>query len=109
MYRVLLTQHTTSLNVNESAEGETIEEKLDRIVNNNEPITDGAPLIYQERDEQNWQTDIRSDKFEIMIEARDKIQRDAVTKNVNTLREAAAKEKGDNKSTDQNTGGNQET
>ena len=28
-------------------EGETIEQKVNRIVNNNEPITDGAPLYSQ--------------------------------------------------------------
>ena len=30
-------------------EGETIEQKVNRIVNNNEPITDGAPIIFTER------------------------------------------------------------
>ena len=30
-------------------EGETIEMKIERIVNNGEPISDSAPLIYTER------------------------------------------------------------
>ena len=30
-------------------EGETIEQKVNRIVNNNEPITDGAPIIFTDR------------------------------------------------------------
>ena len=33
----------------ECFEGETIEEKVNRIVNNNEPITDGAPIILRKR------------------------------------------------------------
>ena len=41
----------TGLNVNTSVEGETIETKINRIVNNKEPIKDGAPLIYTERKE----------------------------------------------------------
>ena len=35
----------------ETFEAETIEEKINRIVNNKEPITDGAPIIYTERKE----------------------------------------------------------
>lgn len=37
------------LKINASREGETIEEKVNRIVNNKEPIKDGAPLVYTER------------------------------------------------------------
>ena len=33
----------------ETFEGETIETKVNRIVNNGEPIKDGAPIIYTER------------------------------------------------------------
>lgn len=36
----------TKIRVNKSVEGETIEMKMRRIVDNKEPITDGAPLIY---------------------------------------------------------------
>ncbi len=36
----------TSIRCNDSTQGETIEQKIERIVNNKEPITDGAPLIY---------------------------------------------------------------
>jgi hypothetical protein len=51
-------------------EGETIEEKVKRIVNNNEPITDGAPIIWQERKEGvNPAYDIRADKWDIALEA----------------------------------------
>ena len=66
----------TSLNVNTSYVGETIEEKIQRIVNNKEPITDGAPLVYTERkDGVQPQYDIRTDRFELAIEAMDKVQK----------------------------------
>ena len=39
----------TSLEVNESYEGETIETKVRRIMLNNEPITDTAPTIFTKR------------------------------------------------------------
>ena len=33
----------------ETYQGESIERKVQRIVNENEPIEDGAPIIFQER------------------------------------------------------------
>ena len=39
----------TSLRRLETREGETIETKVRRIMSNNEPIHDEAPLIYTER------------------------------------------------------------
>ena len=64
----------TTLKVNTAVEGETIEQKIERIVNNKEPIKDGAPLIYTERKEGiRPSTNIRTDRWEIAIEATDKI------------------------------------
>lgn len=60
--------------VNEAYEGERIEEKMERILNNNEPISDGAPLIYTERkDGVMAEYDIRADKWDIAIDAMDKV------------------------------------
>jgi predicted RNA-binding protein with PIN domain len=75
MYKVpIYTQ--TELSVHNTQEGETIEEKIERIVNNKEPIKDGAPLIYTERKEGiRPSTNIRTDRFEVAIEAADKIAR----------------------------------
>lgn len=43
-------------------------------MSNKEPITDGAPAIYTERrDGVEAQYDIRTDRFEIAIEAMDKV------------------------------------
>ena len=36
---------------NEYQEGESIENKVRRITENNEPITDGAPIIYTNRED----------------------------------------------------------
>ena len=64
----------TTLIHNDSYEGETIEKKIRRVVNNKEPITDGAPLIYTERKKGvEPQYDIRTDRFEIAVEAMDKV------------------------------------
>lgn len=74
---------STTLRENKSVEGETIETKMERIVNNKEPIKDGAPLIYTERKEGvRPSTNIRTDRFEIAAEAMDKI-----TKSVQATRE----------------------
>lgn len=65
--------HRTSLKVNTSVQGETIEEKIERIVNNNEPITEGAGLIYQTRDEGvKPEHDPRTDRFEIAADLADR-------------------------------------
>lgn len=55
-------------------EGERIEDKIARVVNNNEPITDGAPIIYTEyKDGVRPEYNLRTDKFELAIEAMDKV------------------------------------
>ena len=67
---------TTTLRVNKSYQGETIEMKINRILNNKEPITDGAPLIYTERkDGVNPAYDIRTDRWEIAVDAMDKVNK----------------------------------
>lgn len=63
----------TTLRVNDSYKGETIEQKINRIVNNKEPIKDGAPIIYTDRKNGvEPQYDIRTDRFEVAVEATDK-------------------------------------
>lgn len=62
-------------------EGETIEQKVHRIVNNNEPIKDGAPIIHTTRAEGiSAGYDIRTDRFEIALEATDYITKSNLTK-----------------------------
>ena len=48
MIKKVITNRTTIVRL-ESREGEIIEAKVRRIMSNNEPISDQAPLIYTER------------------------------------------------------------
>ena len=72
MYNFKIPKRTT-INVNESSEGETIEKKVKRIKINNEPIEDTAPTLYTLRgDGVLPETDVRADKWESAITAREK-------------------------------------
>ena len=58
----------------EKLEGEPIELKIERIVSNKEPISDGAPSIFTERkDGVVAAYNIRTDRFEVAAEAMDKV------------------------------------
>ena len=72
MYK-FITNKPTSITVNNSYEGETIEQKVRRIMLNNEPIEDTAPLLYTaKKDGVINETNIRNDKWEQMTESREK-------------------------------------
>lgn len=80
----------TSLRVNKSYEGETIENKINRIVNNKEPISDGAPVIYTERkDGVKPEYDIRHDKFEIALDAMNSVSKSHKEKREKSISERA--------------------
>ena len=70
----------TKFRINQSVEGETIEMKVRRIVDNKEPITDGAPLIYGPKGEIMAGHNIRTDRFEIAVEATDAISKVTIAK-----------------------------
>ena len=75
MIKKVITNRTTIVRL-ESREGETIEAKVRRIMSNNEPISDQAPLIYTERkDGINPDYDIRSDRFDYALDAMSKIEK----------------------------------
>ena len=58
----------------EFQEGESIESKVKRITENNEPITDGAPIIYTNRDDGVLPAyNIRTDRWEIAQQAMDAV------------------------------------
>lgn len=83
MYKQIKTP-TTSIRINNSVEGETIETKIMRITQNREPIKDGAPIIFQERKEGvNPAYDIRTDRFEVAIDAMDKVAKAYAAKREN--------------------------
>lgn len=95
MYKVPAIKKT-KLTINNTVQGETLEQKIERIVNNKEPIKDGAPLIYTERKEGvRASTNIRTDRFEIAIEGTDKI-----AKSYKARREERHKPKKDDTATD---------
>jgi hypothetical protein len=72
MYKKIKADNGT-LRVNKAYEGETIEQKVSRILNNKEPIKDGAPLIYTEREAGVLpELDPRTDRQELLIDAMDK-------------------------------------
>ena len=54
--------------------GESIETKVKRITENNEPITDGAPIIYTNRDDGVLPAyNIRTDRWDIAQQAMDAV------------------------------------
>lgn len=80
MYKKIKIQPST-LQVRDTVEGETIETKILRMVENKEPIKDAAPLIYQERKagvEAGY--NIRTDRFDIALDAMTIVHRSAQAK-----------------------------
>lgn len=72
---------TTSISSNKAKTGEYIEAKVRRILNNKEPIKDGAPRLFTERkDGVIPEYDIRTDKWESAVEATSKISQSHIDK-----------------------------
>lgn len=90
MHNKLLKIPKTKLIRNTDYVGETIEQKINRIVNNKEPIKDGAPIIYTDRkDGVQPQYDIRTDRWEIAADAMDKVSKSHLAKREHSLGERA--------------------
>jgi hypothetical protein len=71
----------TTIQRTEQYKGETIEQKIRRVTNNKEPITDGAPLVYTDRkDGVLPEYNPRADRWEEAIGATDLIQKQAIVK-----------------------------
>lgn len=84
------TPDKTTLKVNTSYEGETIEKKIARILNNKEPVKDGAPIIYTARkDGVQPQYDVRTDRWEQAIEATNYITKSKLAERQKNLGEQA--------------------
>lgn len=97
---VVRTNKSTSINLNQSVEGETIEQKIERIVQNKEPITDGAPLIYTDRkDGVEAGYNIKTDRFEIAVEAMDKVTKSNLAKRDNQPSMQVVKDNAEGEST----------
>ncbi len=77
-------RNRTGFNVYNTIEGETIEMKVERIVNNGEAIEDIAPTIYQPRREGvRPEYDIRTDRFEVAIDAMGAVEKSMITRREN--------------------------
>lgn len=64
--------------------GESIENKVRRITENNEPITDGAPIIYTNRDDGVLPAyNIRTDRFDIAQAAMEAVNQANLAKSKN--------------------------
>ena len=75
--------HETPMKSVETFEGEYIEEKIARVVENKEPIEDGAPIIYTERKDGVIPAyNIRTDKWDIALNAMDQVNKNWGTKNM---------------------------
>lgn len=75
MYKFKKQEYKSSLQSVEKLEGEPIEHKVERILNNGEPITDGAPEIFTDRKDGVLSAyNIRTDRWEIATDAMDKVQ-----------------------------------
>ena len=83
--------------------GETIEEKVNKIITQNEPIADGAQLNYTERkDGIRPEYDIRTDRFEHAIDAMERVTKTHLAKREERLKVV----KGGNESSGNESSGN---
>lgn len=73
--------YKTSFNVNKSVEGESIEQKVERIINNQEGIDDTVEIIYTDRrDGVKPEFNIRTDRWDLAIEASDLASKISIAK-----------------------------
>ena len=78
----------TLFKVNDSYEGVTIEQKIEKVMNSKEPIDETAPIIYTERKKGvQPEYNIRTDRFEIAIEAMDKVSKSYQAKREERMKE----------------------
>lgn len=73
--------NSTSLKVNKSYAADSLEIKLRKVLQTKEPIEQTSPVIYTERkDGVQPQYDIRTDRFEVAIEAMNKVTKSSRAK-----------------------------
>lgn len=78
----------------EPYEGVSIEKKVSKLIENNEPITDGAPIIYTEKKNGVLpQYDIRTDKWDIAQSAMDLANASKIAKSKGTKKPEEQQEK----------------
>lgn len=73
--------YKTTIVVDNLELGESIEDKMKRVTQTNEPIENEAPLIYTERkDGVLPECDIRTDRFEVAMEAMSAVEKSITAK-----------------------------
>ena len=79
--KTTIVKNNSRLKSIEIYEGESIETKCARILQNKEPITDTAPIIYTTKEDGVLPAyNIRTDRFDIAMDAYDKITRSSAKK-----------------------------
>jgi len=77
----------TRMELENTKVGETIEDKVTRLIQNKEPIKDGAPIIFTDRSHGvNPAYNIRTDRWEIAIDAMDRIAKMKITQKENVAK-----------------------
>jgi len=80
MYKTPI-MHKTLIKGEKPVEGESIEKKVRRLIENKEPIKDGSPLLYTERSKGvDPAHNIRTDRWEIATDAMDKVHKSKLAK-----------------------------
>jgi len=94
MYTKAIYQRT-GITRNIGTEGETIEQKVERVTTNKEPIKDGAPVVYTDRKDGVLPGyNIKTDRFEIALEAMDKVHASNKAKRENVAKMEVVKDGG---------------
>lgn len=79
--KVTIVKSKSQLKSVEVYEGETIETKVSRIINEKAPIEDGAPIIFTDRADGVLPAyDIRTDRWDIAVDAMDKVNKAKIAK-----------------------------
>lgn len=76
------------IKINNSVEGLSIEQKIERMMQQKEPINGGSPIIYTERkDGVLPEYNIRTDRFEIAIDAMGAVDKSYKARRENNIKE----------------------
>lgn len=99
MIRRAIKNSDTFIDVNDSYLGETIEMKMERVINSGEPISEGATMIYTDRkDGVKAEYNIRTDRWDIALDAMDKVTKSQLAKRVEFYKKDEPKNDGEVKS-----------
>lgn len=95
MYKKNIEYAKGGLKINQGTQGETIEQKVERILDNKEPIKDGAPLVYTDRKDGVMPGyNIRTDRWEVAVDAMDKVAKNVTAKRENKAKMEIVKDSG---------------